>query len=263
MFLACSVSAATKSSWIPGRGQHARGGGAVLPGVEVAGDGDRLGRGLEVGVVEDHDRRLAAELQVHPLDVARGGRRRPPCPARTEPVIATSCGIRCSTRARPVSRSPQTTLSTPAGSTSAASSASRSVVSGRGVAGLEDDGVAGRQRGGDLPDGHHHRVVPGRHLADDADRLPPDPAGVPGHVLGRGLALQRAGGAGEEPDLVDHRRDLLAGGQPERLAGVLALQRDQLVGVLLDERRRAAAAPAAARTAWCPARSRTRSAATR
>ena len=51
-------------------------------------------------------------------------------PARTEPVIATSCGVRCSTRARPVSRSPQTTLSTPGGSTWAASSARRMVVAG-------------------------------------------------------------------------------------------------------------------------------------
>jgi hypothetical protein len=57
---------------------------------------------------------------------------------------------------------------------------------------------------------------------------------VPGQVLGRGLALQGAGRAGEEPDLVDHRRDLLRRGQPERLAGVAALQRHQLRGVLLD-----------------------------
>ena len=34
-------------------------------------------------------------------------------PARTEPVIATICGVGCSTSARPVSRSPQTTLKTP------------------------------------------------------------------------------------------------------------------------------------------------------
>ena len=36
-------------------------------------------------------------------------------PARTEPVIATICGVGCETSARPVSRSPQTTLSTPGG----------------------------------------------------------------------------------------------------------------------------------------------------
>ena len=36
-------------------------------------------------------------------------------PARTEPVIATICGVLCETSARPVSRSPQTTLRTPGG----------------------------------------------------------------------------------------------------------------------------------------------------
>ncbi len=36
-------------------------------------------------------------------------------PARTEPVIETICGVRCSMSPRPVSRSPQTTFSTPGG----------------------------------------------------------------------------------------------------------------------------------------------------
>ena len=51
-------------------------------------------------------------------------------PARTEPVIDTICGVGCWTRARPVSRSPVTTLSTPGGRNSEAISASSSVVSG-------------------------------------------------------------------------------------------------------------------------------------
>ena len=51
-------------------------------------------------------------------------------PARTEPVIETICGISCSTRARPVSRSPHTTLSTPGGRNSCASSASRVELAG-------------------------------------------------------------------------------------------------------------------------------------
>jgi hypothetical protein len=51
-------------------------------------------------------------------------------PARTEPVIETICGVGCSTRARPVSRSPQTTLNTPPGRNSAAISASMTVVTG-------------------------------------------------------------------------------------------------------------------------------------
>ncbi len=51
-------------------------------------------------------------------------------PARTEPVIDTSCGVGCETSKRPVSRSPQITLKTPGGKISAASSAIRTVVTG-------------------------------------------------------------------------------------------------------------------------------------
>ena len=51
-------------------------------------------------------------------------------PARTDPVIATICGIGCSTRARPVSRSPQTTLKTPGGRNSWHSSANSVVEAG-------------------------------------------------------------------------------------------------------------------------------------
>ena len=59
----------------PRAGQDPGGGGAVLAGVEVAGDGDGLGRLGHVDVVEDEDRRLAAELEVHPLEVLGGGDR--------------------------------------------------------------------------------------------------------------------------------------------------------------------------------------------
>ena len=51
-------------------------------------------------------------------------------PARTEPVIETICGMSCETSARPVSRSPQMTFSTPGGRNSAAISASSSVDTG-------------------------------------------------------------------------------------------------------------------------------------
>ena len=51
-------------------------------------------------------------------------------PARTEPVMATSCGVGCETSARPVSRSPQITLKTPGGKNSEATSAISSVEAG-------------------------------------------------------------------------------------------------------------------------------------
>src|SRR3712207_7196367 len=40
---------------------------------------------------------------------------------------------------------------------------------------FRSDGVAGRDGRGELPDRHHHGVVPRRDLADDPDRLAPDP----------------------------------------------------------------------------------------
>ena len=48
-------------------------------------------------------------------------------PARTEPVIEAIAGVLCSTIARPVSRSPQSTLNTPAGRISPMISASSRV----------------------------------------------------------------------------------------------------------------------------------------
>src|SRR5690606_23005247 len=53
--------------------QHAGGGGAVLAGVEVAGDRDVLDGLGDVDVLEDHDRRLAAQLEVDSLEILRGG----------------------------------------------------------------------------------------------------------------------------------------------------------------------------------------------
>ena len=97
-------------------GEHARRGGAVLAGVVVAGAGDRLQRALEVDVVEDDHRRLAAELEVHALE-----RRRRRCaamrlPVSTEPVSETMSTSGCSTSACPAgSPWPVTTLSTPCG----------------------------------------------------------------------------------------------------------------------------------------------------
>ena len=105
---------------------------------------------------------------------------------------------------------------------------------GRRVGRLEDDGVARGEGRGDLPHRHHHRVVPRRHLADDTDRLAAHEGGVALHVLPRGLALEHPRGAGEEAQLVEHRRDLLAPRQRVRLAGVLTLEADEVVGPGLD-----------------------------
>jgi hypothetical protein len=58
-------------------------------------------------------------------------------PARTEPVTEAIAGTGCSTRIRPVSRSPHTTLKTPAGSDAAITSAMN-----RTDAGVVSDGFS-------------------------------------------------------------------------------------------------------------------------
>ena len=75
---------------------------------------------------------------------------------------------------------------------------------------LEHDDVAGRERRRDLPDGHHQRVVPGRDLADDPDRLAADHRRVAAHVLAGRAALEHARRAGEEAEVVGGDRHLVA-----------------------------------------------------
>ena len=129
---------------------------------------------------------------------------------------------------------------------------------GRGVGRLEHHRVAGRQRRRPLPDGHHRRVVPGRHRGAHADRLAPHVRRVAGHVLAGRLALEHARRAREEADLVAHRRHFLLRRELLRLARVLGLDVDQLVGARLDRVGDPVAARAGARTASCRASSRRR-----
>jgi hypothetical protein len=68
-------------------------------------------------------------------------------PARTEPVIEAIAGILCATSDRPVSRSPHTTLSTPGGKNSAATSASSEVDAGVVSEGLRTSALPAARAG--------------------------------------------------------------------------------------------------------------------
>jgi hypothetical protein len=98
---------------------------------------------------------------------------------------------------------------------------------------FEGDDIARGERGRDLPDRHHRRVVPGRDLTDDADRLAAHERRVVGAVLARGRCVEGAGGAGEEPQLVRADGQLLGGERP-RLANVGRFERGEFVGVAVD-----------------------------
>ena len=51
----------------------AGGGGAVLPGVDQCARDGALDRGVQIGVVEHHERRLAAQFQLHAVALHRRG----------------------------------------------------------------------------------------------------------------------------------------------------------------------------------------------
>ena len=97
-------------------------------------------------------------------------------PTSVEPVNAIMSTSACRPIACPaVSPKPGTTWRTPSGSpASEASSARRSAGERRLLRGLEDDAVARREGGAELPGGHQEREVPRHDGADDAERLADD-----------------------------------------------------------------------------------------
>ena len=174
-------------------------------------------------------------------------------PAPTEPVIETSCGVGCSTSARPVSRSPQIDVEDARRENSAASSASRSVVTGVVSLGLRTTVLPAAIAGRELPDRHHHRVVPRRDLADDADRLAPDERGV-----ARPCTRPRALPSSIRAAPAKKRIWSTIGGISSRRSARAACRCSGSPAPPARRRaprprRRSAAAPAAARTAWCRA----------
>ena len=213
--------------------EHARCRGAVLTGVEISGHRDGLRGRCDVGIIEDDDRRLAAKLEVHTLEVA-GSR------TRDLHTGAHAAGDRRHRR-DPVGHERRAGAGIAADNVEDARWQELGHDLGhqqrghrRGVRRLEHDGIARGDRGRPLPDRHHHRVVPGRDLGADADRFATDHRRVPGHVLAGAPALEDARASGEEAHRVDQLRDLLAARQRDRLAGVLALECDEFLGALLE-----------------------------
>ena len=103
----------------------------------------------------------------------------------------------------------------------------------RGVfGGLDHDGVAHPQGGGDLPDGDHHGPVPRADRADDADG-PVVQFGAGFAVVHHGFGVQRRAGGGAEPGGAG--ADLEAGvGAVERFALLAGEQAGEFLGGAFD-----------------------------
>ena len=221
--------------------------GAVLTGVPVAGDLDPLGDRGRIGVVEDDHRRLAAQLEVDALE--RVGRVRAMIlPVSTSPVSETRRTSGCCTIALADRHAVAGDhVQDPGGriSASVASWTKRSVVSGVCSAGFSTCVLPGRERGRELPDSHHQRVVPRRDPADDAQRLAAEHRRVAAPCTRRRPCPRAAGRAGEEaqccPTMTGH---LVARGR-QRLADVPRLELGQLLRVLVEQVGELSSAPPA------------------
>ena len=137
-------------------------GRADLAGVQEDRGQREVERHLEVGVGEDDVGVLAAELERDLLHGAGGGGHDPPAGRQAagerDQVDARVLGERRA-GARPRRRARG--CRRPAGRPASSSSRIRWIaVCGRELAGLEHEGVAGRQAGRDLPGGLEQRVVP-------------------------------------------------------------------------------------------------------
>ncbi len=209
----------------------AGGGGAVLAAVDQGGGDGAVRRGVEVGVVEDHERGLAAEFQVGALD-GRGGEFGDPLADRGGAGEGDHRDVRV--RHQVLARDPARAGDDVDHAVRDAGQGAGPGEHQRGQRGqlgrLEDDGVAGRDRREDLPGGHLERVVPGRDRTDHADRLAPHVRGVVAGVLAGRLALQVAGGPGEEGRVVDGAGDVELGGELDRLAGLRGLHPGEVGG---------------------------------
>ena len=216
-----------------GAGEDAAGGGAVLPGVDVPGHLHAGDDGFEVGVVEDEHGRLAAQLEVDALQRV-GGRAgddlsgRDVTGQRDERDARVGHEWRAGRLALTADHVEHARREQVLGPLGELERAQR-----RQLGRLEHDGVAGRERGPDLPGRHHERIVPGRDRRDDPERVASDHRRVAAQVLARGLPLEAARRAREEAQVVGCEPDLVAE-RGDRLADVARLDLRQLVAVLLD-----------------------------
>ena len=190
--------------------------------------------GVEVGVGERDERRLAAELERDRREVRRRRPARRACPSGTQPVNAMRSTPGWAVRAAPASSPmPCTTLNAPSGRpASCAMSASIDAVSGAHSGGFRIDGVAGRERGRHPPGREHQRRVP----RGDHDR---DAARIPGHALGEPVVVLRAGLereqlVGEEPEVARDPRHHRVPHRAQQRPVVAGLDRRELGHPRLD-----------------------------
>lgn len=206
--------------------------GAVLSAVDDRGRDRTVDRCLQVGVVEDDERRLAAEFELDPCPGGGGLRHHLPAdrarPGEGHHVDAGMSGQVCAG----IRTGADDDVENAVGQSGLGGDAGhRQRRQRRDLGRLQDHRATGGECRDDLPHRHLQRVVPGRDGADDADGFTADRRGVVARVLRTRLALEIACDTGEELDVVDRSGDVELGREPDRLAGVRDLFGDQHLGL--------------------------------
>ena len=217
--------------------QQAAAGGAGLAAVLDDGVDEGRQRPLEIGIVEHHLGRLAAELQRHADMVLRRRRLNGGACLRAAgegyEVDAGMGGERGARRAAETGHHVERTVREAdlAGKRRDAQDRERGILRR-----LDHRGVAGGERRTDGASEDLHRIVPGHDMPGHAVRhaLDADEMGV---EIGDHVAVQLVGGAAVEFEIAGER-DGVGAGLAQGLAVVAALQDGELVRMGLDDGRK-------------------------
>ena len=215
--------------------EHARTRRADLPGVEEDPGRRRLGRGLDIGVVEDDVGGLAAEFERHAFEIAR----------RAAQDSAADAGRSRERHLVDVGMIDQGVADHAAGTGDDIEHARRQAGFERQLADpqcrerrqlgrLHHDGAAAGQRRRKFPHPDHQREIPGHDDGDHADRLA---YRVGERIIPRGndLAADLVGPARVVGQRVDCSRQVLPQHACDRLAGIEAFERCDFIGVLFHQ----------------------------
>ena len=213
---------------------QARGRGAALPGLEEGAVERAAHRDVEIGVVQHHERVLAAHLELELGEARRAFLRDVPAGIDRAREAHGGDVRRLEDRLADHRAAAHHQVEHALGHARALEDVGeRPGAAGHQVGGLEDHGVAVGERRRDLPGRDREREVPGRDQADHAERLAGhvdlDARPDRGHALARkaqrlaGEELEDLAGAARLADAVGERLALLA---REQLAELLPALED-------------------------------------
>jgi ParB family chromosome partitioning protein len=206
---------------------------AILAGVGEDAHRRLRRRFLQVGVGEDDVGRLAAQLEADPFDVARGELHDPRADlCRSRERDFSHQRMRDERFAHFAPRARQHLEHARGQAGFVGKLRETKCAQRRGLGGLEDDRVAGGERGGELPAGDRERKIPRHDRGDDSKRLAEREVEPAGRNRDR-VTEEFADGAGVVLEDARRQGDFIAR-VGNRFADALQVKLRELLGVVAD-----------------------------